>query len=186
MSTADNVLGVLVRDLGGTVLSEVVGRAVSPSLAPLARQAVGSLADALGVPGGANASPAAIAAAAAANPGAAAAAVQAAEQAVAPEILRALMLEAERANSAQAAEIERGFGSWQARRNITTYALLSMFGGAFFLALAKASGLALSGGDMAALVSLTTTAGTAWGAFQVTLSGGRALTDFARANRGQG
>jgi hypothetical protein len=184
VSTTDNLLGTLIRDLGGTVLAEVVGRVVSPSLAPLARQATGMIADALGVPGGANASPAAVAAAAQANPEAARAAVQATEQALAPEIARVALIEAERASKAQDAEIEKGFGSWQMRRDITTYSLLAMFLTGFVATGAVALGLLR--GDVAVLSSLVTTAATAWGAFQITLSGGRALTDFARARNGQG
>lgn len=180
-TTLEQALGGLIRDLGAPLLGEVVGKITTPAIGNVARRGVEIAAEALGVP----ATEAAVTQAVQASPAQAGPLLQEAERANLGELTnlaRVFEIEAQRAADAEKAEIERGFGSWQARRTLTTYLLLVMFAVAFFASLGAALGLWRA--DGAILTTLVTTAATAWGAWQVTLSGTKGLTEAARAWRG--
>jgi hypothetical protein len=105
-----NLATTLARQ-GAPVLGGMIGTAIGgPAgtlVGGLAGKAIETLAEAFGVP----ATPEAVATAAATREDAPAVIAQAERQA--PEVLRIWEAEAKRASDAQAAEIERGFGSWQ-------------------------------------------------------------------------
>lgn len=180
MPPIEHVLGGLLRDLGAPILGEVVGKITTPSIGNVARRGVEIAAEALGVP----ATPEAVTQAAQTNPNAATV-LQEAERANLGELTnlaRVFEIEAQRAADAERAEIERGFGSWQARRTVTTYLLLGLFAVSFVASLGAALGLWRA--DGAVLSMLVTTAATVWGAWQVTLSGTKGITEAVRAWRG--
>lgn len=88
----------------GTIIGTAVGGPAGAVVGGLAGKAIDTLATALGTP----ATPEAVAEAIPANP----VVVQRVEAAT-PEMVRVWEIEAQRASDAQAAEIEKGFGSWQ-------------------------------------------------------------------------
>lgn len=88
----------------GGIIGTAMGGPVGAVVGGVAGKVIESLATALGT----QATPEAVAEAIPANP----AAVQQVE-AAAPELVRVYEMEADRADAAQAAEIEKGFGSWQ-------------------------------------------------------------------------
>lgn len=97
--------------------------------------------------------------------------------------LHALMLaEAHRATRNDAAEAEKGFGAWQARRTVTTYLLLVMLAASFFATLASALGLIRA--DVAQLTVLVGHSVTLFMAWNGLVSGGRAVTDAVKAWKG--
>jgi hypothetical protein len=159
--------------LGG-MIGTAIGGPAGTVVGGLAGKAIESLADTLGT----DPTPEAVKAAVEAPE--AAAKVRAAE-ATAKDMLPIWTIEANAAAAAQAAEIERGFGSWNARRNMAHYSAWGMF---------VVSGLAtlwgaFTGNGQLAITSGVFTATTgvvmAWVAVN---SGGKAAADAVRAWKG--
>lgn len=164
---------------GAPVLGGLIGTAIGgpagAAIGGLAGKALEAVADALG----AEASPEAVADALA-KPGAADAVARLEQQA--PSLLPLWQAQISMAREAQAAEIEKGFGSWNARRNFAHYTawFLPLLTGcaatyAFLAGLAAAPALA-------GLFASTTALTIAWTA---TNSGGKAVTDAVTAWRGK-
>lgn len=151
--------------LGG-IIGTAMGGPVGAVVGGLAGKVIDTLAGALGTP----ATPEAVAEAIPANP----AVVQQVE-ATAPEMVRVYEMEAARADAAQAAEIERGFGTWQFWRG--AWQALIICGWAVVLLVAL-----FGGGLVRPLVSLTDIIG-AWGSVTMTwlavFNGGHTLKEIA-------
>lgn len=88
----------------GTMIGTAAGGPVGAAIGGLAGKAIDALAEALGTP----ATPEAVSDAVETQP-----TVVARIEASAPELIRVWEIEAQRASDAQAAEIDKGFGSWQ-------------------------------------------------------------------------
>lgn len=161
--------------LGGLIGSAIGGPA-GTLVGSLAGKAIEGLAETLGT----DPTPQAVNAAIESDPGAAAK-VQATE-ARAGEMVRVWEIEAKAAADAQAAEIDKGFGSWNARRNMAHYSAWGMF---------VVSGIATLYGAFTGNPGLTTTAAVFSAACGVVMawvavnSGGKAAADAVRAWKGQ-
>lgn len=167
--------------MGAPILGGLIGTAVGGPAGKIAGTLAGKAIEGLAESLGTDPIPSAIEGAIASDPGAAAK-VQAAESRSA-EVIRVWEIEARAAAEAQTAEIEKGFGSWNWRRNMAHYSAWGMF---------VVSGLATIYGAFVGNAGLTTvsavfTATTgvvmAWVAVN---SGGKAAADAVRAWKGQG
>ncbi|MCA0318235.1 MAG: hypothetical protein LCH88_09215 [Proteobacteria bacterium] len=178
-----NILEQLAKNLakqGAPVLGGMIGTAIGGPAGTvagsLAGKAIEALADSLGTP----ATPEAVNGAILGDP-AAGTKVEATE-AHAIELMKVWQIEAKAAADAQAAEIEKGFSSWNWRRNVAHYSAWGMF---------VVSGLSTLYGAFVGNAGLTTTAAVftattgvvmAWVAVN---SGGKAATDAVKAWKGQ-
>lgn len=164
------VLGSLI----GSAIGGPAGGKIGATLGGVAGKAIDALAEELGV------EPTADAVADAVKEPGAAEAIAAAE-ARSTEIIRLWQAEVQRAADNDKVEAERGFGAWSLRRTVTTYAVLAMVTSAFGAAMAAALGLVSA--DTAILGNLVAHGVTMFMAWNGLVSGGRAVTDAARAWR---
>lgn len=173
-STLGDLAGKLARAgapiLGGLIGTAVGGPAGAAIGGTLAGKAVDALADAFNVPP----TPEAVAEAVTTRPDAPA--IVREVEAAAPEMIRLWEIEARRATDAQAAEIEKGFTSWQVMR--TAWQVLIIAGWAAILM------VALVGGNLGArtLMPLPEVV-SAWGsvtlAWLAVFNGGHVLKEIA-------
>lgn len=150
----------------GTMIGTAVGGPVGTAIGGLAGKAVEALATALGTP----ATPEAVSEAAAANPE-----IVARVEGAAPELIRVWEIEAQRVSEAQAAEIDRGFGTWQFWRG--AWQALIVGGWAVILS------SAIFGGPWIKPLIPMTDVVTAWGGVTMTwlavFNGGHTLKEVA-------
>ncbi|SEG61112.1 hypothetical protein [Bosea lathyri] len=107
LSTLASTLAKQGAPMLGGLIGTAIGGPVGAAIGGLAGKAIESLADAFGVP----ATSEAVTAAAQTRPDAPA--VIATVEAQAPALIKLWEIEAQRVTDAQAAEIDKGFGSWQ-------------------------------------------------------------------------
>lgn len=166
---------------GAPVLGGLIGTAIGgpagAAIGGLAGRAIESLAETLGT----DPTPEAVSAAIQNDPGAEA--KIAAVEARSADLIRLWEIEAKRAADNDAAERERGFGAWQTRRTVTSYAVLLMLVASFGAALASAVGVIRA--DVALLTVLVGHGVTLFMAWNGLVSGGRAVKDAVQAWRGR-
>jgi hypothetical protein len=160
----------------GALIGTAIGGPAGTAIGGLAGKALETLADSFGT----EAEPEAIAEAIKADPKAAE--KIAAAEAAAPDMVRVWEASIARAAKNDEAEAEQGFGAWQTRRTVTTYAVLAMLVASFAVALAGASGLIKA--DTALVMQLVGHAVTLFMAWNGLVSGGRAVTDAIKAATG--
>lgn len=173
-----SALDELARNLakaGAPVLGGLIGTAIGgpagAAAGTLAGKAIETLAESLGT----DATPAAVNEAISQT--GAAAKVQEVE-AQAGALIQVWQIEAQQAADNDAAEREKGFGTWQARRTITSYVVLIMLVASFGAALA--AGVNVIRADIALLTALVGHAVTIFMTWNGLVSGGRAVKDAVR------
>lgn len=160
-----NLAGELFK-VGASNLGTIVGTAIGGPAGGIAGKVVDTLADALGTAK----TPEAVAEGVAQKPE-----VVAEIEAQSPELVKVWQAEADRTTDAQAAEIEKGFGSWQFWRGAWQALIISGWAIVLLVAL-------FGGGLVRPLVSLTDIIG-AWGSVTMTwlavFNGGHTLKEIA-------
>ena len=154
----------------GTLFGSAIGGPVGAAMGGMAGKMLAEVATRLGTP----ATPEAVTAAILTRPDATE--VVRTLEAELPTLLPLWQAQLAMAREAQTAEIERGFNSWNWRRNIAHYTAWGLTGG-----LGTAAGVAAYSGNAgaAALASLFGTAVSLTMAWLAVNSGGKAVTDFA-------
>ena len=183
-----DIIGNLVGELakaGAPALGKIIGGAIGgPAgtvIGGLAGKALEATAEALGV----DPEPTVVAAEIAKDRIGAADKLAPVEAAV-PSMIPVWQAEIARAAANDAVEAEKGFGAWAMRRTVTTYLILAMLGSSFFAALAATLGIiTIKEASLSLLIGLVGSAGTWFMAWNGLVSGGRALTDVAKAVKGQ-
>lgn len=167
---------------GGPMLGALLGTAIGGPAGSAIGGVAGKVLAELGTALGTSPTPEAIADKIAADPAVAAVAVAQVESRAGEIMAEAARIEAQRAADNDAREAERGFGAWQVRRTVTTYAVLVILISSFGAALLSALGIVR--GDIAALGSLVGHAVAIFMAWNGLVSGGRAASDVVKAYRG--
>lgn len=180
MSIIEDLAKNLVKQgapLLGGLIATAMGGPAGKIAGSLAGKAVETLAETLG----ADPTPEAVNGAILSDPGAAAKIQQA--EARASEMVRVWEIEAKAAADAQAAEIERGFGSWNARRNVAHYGAWGLF---IVSGLATIYGAFAGNANLSIIMGVFGTSSGIVIAWTTTNSGGKAVTDAVKAWKGQG